>query len=681
MWEIWKKIFLDVLDKHAPLQHKKIRSKKAPWITNDIKNLMNTRDKFKRKAILTNNENDWLNFRLTRNKVNIKLRNAKKDYYSSKIAGQKFNPKKAWKSINSLLGRENKPTVVNELTVANNNLTCPEDIVDGFNEYFSNIGPELSSKIDSSNYNFETYIKSAKSEFAAFQPVTVSQISHLLHGLSGNKATGIDKISCKIIKLAAPVISDSLTLICNQAITLSSFPDEWKIARVVPLYKNGQRNIPGNYRPISVLPVISKIMERILHDQLYNYLTKFDLFSDTQFGFRKFHSTASALLDCTNDWYINLDRKMFNLVVLIDLKKAFDTVDHQILLSKLELYGIKGQALNLLKSYLTNRKQKCQIKNVFSSERLIKCGVPQGSILGPLLFLLYINDLPHCLSKTKPRLFADDTNLTASANSVTDLEAAVNSDLENLRKWLIANKLSLNVAKTEFIIIGSKSMTKNISNPHPNVFIENKQIKQVYECKTLGLKIDQHLSWKGNTDEIRKKVSAGISAIRRIKPFVDQETLILIYNAIVRPYFDYCCEVWDVFSEAQSKRLQKLQNRAARIILNVNNDVEHTIALRTLGWEPLQTERKKAKAKIMYKLLNKMGPKSLTNLFSYKSEKTNYHLRDISSGLCLPKPRTNNMKNSFMYDGAQLWNSIPKEIRESKSLSSFRKKIAAHIVA
>ena len=171
---------------------------------------------------------------------------------------------------------------------------------------------------------------------------------------------------------------------------------------------------------------------------------------------------------------------MFNLVVLIDLKKAFDTVDHQILLSKLELYGIKGQALNLLKSYLTNRKQKCQIKNVFSSERLINCGVPQGSILGPLLFLLYINDLPHCLSKTKPRLFADDTNLTASANSVTDLEAAVNSDLENLRKWLIANKLSLNVAKTEFIIIGSKSMTKNISNPHPNVFIENKQIKQVY---------------------------------------------------------------------------------------------------------------------------------------------------------------------------------------------------------
>ena len=158
--------------------------------------------------------------------------------------------------------------MVNELTVGNKNLTCPEDTAEGSNEYFSNIGPELISKIDSSNYNFETYIKSTKSEFAAFQPATVSQISHLYMDILAIKPLALIKFFCKIIKLAAPVISDSLTLICNQATTLSSFPDEWKIARVVPLYKNGQRNIPGNYRPISVLPPISKIMERVLHDQL-----------------------------------------------------------------------------------------------------------------------------------------------------------------------------------------------------------------------------------------------------------------------------------------------------------------------------------------------------------------------------------------------------------------------------
>ena len=232
---------------------------------------------------------------------------------------------------------------------------------------------------------------------------------------------------------------------------------------------------------------------------------------------------------------MNIDKKIFNLVVFIDLKKAFDTVNHDILLKKLELYGIKGQALNLLKSYLSNRHQKSQIGNFFSSEHLIKCGVPQGSILGPLLFLLYINDLPECLKSTRPRLFADDTNLTASGPSVTDIENAVNSDLQNLRNWLIANKLSLNVTKTEFMLIGSPEMIKSTSCSQPNILIENKRIQQVNQSKSLGITIDQHLSWKPNTENICEKITSGISALRRVKPFIaEKETLISIYNAIVR---------------------------------------------------------------------------------------------------------------------------------------------------
>ena len=245
---------------------------------------------------------------------------------------------------------------------------------------------------------------------------------------------------------------------------------------------------------------------------------------------------------------------------------------------------------------------------------MIKCGIPQGSILGSLFFLLYINHLPQCLSKTKPRLFADDTNLTGSGDSIPHLETAMNSDLENLRKWLIANRLTLNVAKTEFMLIES-------------IYV----------------------------------------------------TLVSLYNAIVRPYFDYCCEVWDVFGETQSKRLQKLQNRAAIIIMNMSNDVHHSFVLQALGWKTLEAERKKAKGKMMYKLLNNMGPQSLANLFTYKDEVTGYNLRNISSSLCLPHPHTNNMKRSFMDDGAFLWNSIPRDIKDSKSLSSFRTKIATHI--
>jgi hypothetical protein len=192
--------------------------------------------------------------------------------------------------------------------------------------------------------------------------------------------------------------------------------------------------------------------------------------------------------------------------------------------------------------------------------------------------------------------------------------------------------------------------------------LKTNKLNKVYECKTLGIIIDQHLSWKSNTENICKKITSGISALRRVKPFVNKDTLISIYNAIVRPHFDYCCEVWDVFGETQSKRLQKLQNRAARIIMSMSNDIDHTIALQALGWDGLQSIREKAKAKLMYKILNKMGPESLTNLFTYKSGMTNYKLWDISSGLCLPQPQTNNMKNSFMYNGAHLWDSIPNEI-------------------
>ena len=273
--------------------------------------------------------------------MNIELKNAKKEYYSTRIADEGNNPKKAWKTINNLLGRKNKQTVVNELKLGDNSLTNPKDIAEGFNDYFSSIGPNLANQHDNTNFDFETYVKKVESEFTAFQPVTINQVYKLLTGLPSNKATGVDKISSKIIKVASPAIADSLTHIFNQAVTLSSFPDEWKTARVIPLYKNGQRNLAGNYRPISVLPVISKIMEKILYDQLYNYFSKFNLLSDSQCGFRKFHSTATALRDCTSDWYMNLGRKMFKLVVQIDLKKAFDTVDHQILLRKLEIYSIK----------------------------------------------------------------------------------------------------------------------------------------------------------------------------------------------------------------------------------------------------------------------------------------------------------------------------------------------------
>ena len=237
--------------------------------------------------------------------------------------------------MNVLLGKQCKPTKVNELNVNERKLTDFNDIAEGFNDFFSNIGPNLVEKIGTSGCNFQQYINKTESEFAAFKEVNLDKVYRLLCELSCSKATGIDKISSKIIKIAFPVISSPLTYIFDQTITLCNFPNEWKIARVMPLFTNGKRNLRGNYRPISVLPAISKVMERILCNQLHDYFIANKLLSEHQFGFRKFHSTATALLNCTNNFYVNMDRKLFNLVAFVDLRAAFDTVNYQILLEKI----------------------------------------------------------------------------------------------------------------------------------------------------------------------------------------------------------------------------------------------------------------------------------------------------------------------------------------------------------
>ena len=275
-------------------------------------------------------------------------------------------------------------------------------------------------------------------------------------------------------------------------------------------------------------------------------------------------------------------------------------------------------------------------------------------------------------------MFADDTNITAAGKCLSDLEDAVNSDLEMLRKWLRANKLSLNVAKTEFQILGTKRMLKKASAQQLKIHIQNIPIKQVFQCKTLGVTVDENLCWKSNTDSICKKISCGIYALKRIKEYVDKKTLVSVYNAIIQPYFSYCCEVWNTFGETQSTRLQKLHNRAARVIASVPNEVDQQTVLNILGWEPLKEQRVKAKAKTMFKTLNNMGPNCLKELFTFKKEILNRSLRNSSSTIRLPKPNTNNMKKSFMYDGASIWNSLPKKIRESDSLSSFKRKIATY---
>ena len=332
-----------------------------------------------------------------------------------------------------------------KLVYPDRTVTLTSELVNVFNDYFIDVGPKLAEKIEHEhNYSFRDFIPQHEPvERFIFQPVNIATVYRLITKLTISKATGIDEISAKVLKAAAPAIAEPLTRIFNMSIATDRFPMEWKVARVTPIFKKGQRTMLDNYRPISILPVVSKLMERILYDQMYDYLKKQNILSEHQFGFRQFHSTTTTLLDCTNEWYINMDRGLYNIVVLLGLKKAFDTVNHEILLRKFERYGFGNKALDLLSNYLTNRTQRCQLNGMLSDQRGITCGIPQGSILGPLLFIICINDLPNCLKHTTPRMFADDTSLTAVGKTLNEAEEIANKDLKNVKVWLSSNKLSL----------------------------------------------------------------------------------------------------------------------------------------------------------------------------------------------------------------------------------------------
>ena len=293
------------------------------------------------------------------------------------------------------------------------------------------MGPILTNEIPPTNSKFTDYILPLPLVFSLTK-TSNDIVLKLIQSLPLNKASGLDGISAKLLKEAGPIISASLTYIINRSLPTGIFPNDWKVAIVTPIYKDDIKTNPNNYRPISLLPIVSKLIERIAFNQLYAFLMRHDLLADAQSGFRPCHSTLTALLDINNDWFSNMDNGLLNGVLFLDLKKAFDTVDHEILLKKLSFYGVDSISLKWFQSYLTDRKQRTYVNGSLSDYGSTVCGFPQDSILGPLLFLIYINDLPASGLSSIPRLYADDTCLTLTSHDLTDLQIKLNNDLSKV---------------------------------------------------------------------------------------------------------------------------------------------------------------------------------------------------------------------------------------------------------
>lgn len=508
-----------------------------------------------------------------------------------------------------------------------------------------------------------------------------------LSKLSGSKATGLDGIPARHVKDSAPIIAGPLSHVINLSIIQGIMPDDLKSARVKPLYKKNNKTDPGNYRPVSILCVVSKIIERIIYDQLESYLTSNNLLYEYQSGFRRGFSTDTCLIHLSDYIRFQMDKGHLVGMVLLDLQKAFDTVNHTILLMKLQAMGLKDSSINWFSSYLSDRKQVVEISGTHSSPANISCGVPQGSILGPLLFLVYVNDMA-AVVQNKLMLYADDSAILVSSKNKEDIELLLSKDMNTVSQWLACNKLSLHLGKTESILFGSKQRLKHQSNL--NVKCNDQLIESTSSVKYLGATIDQFLSFEFMANSIIKKANSRLKFLYRKSEYLSLHTKKLLVSALIQCHFDYASSAWFLgLSQTLKHKLQVTQNKMIRFLLNLEprSHISRN-HFYSLNWLPVESRVNQNILCHVFKIVSNKSPSYLKEHFkpvnSSHSYATRFGTRSVtqngtcsmsdSGRLCLLSVNSFG-KRSFAFNGCNLWNCIPQDARDAKTLSAFKFKV------
>ena len=542
-------------------------------------------------------------------------------------------------------------------------------IADHFNNYFTNIGHNLAEKIPPSNRSFVDFLDDRISDSIFFNPVIEIEVLDLVGKLASKKSAGHDGLSNFCLKAIIPEIVKPLTYIFNLSISSGIVPQKMKLAKVVPIFKKGDALVVSNYRPISLLTSISKILEKIIYSRTVNFLQEKNVLSDSQFGFRQKHSTSHAILTFLDKVARATDNHLHTIGILLDFSKAFDTINHKILLYKLRHYGIRGIALKWFENYLNNRQQFVSINNSNSSIKSVGCGVPQGSILGPLLFILYINDFRNSSKALSFLLFADDSNIFYSHRNPKFLLDTINAELHHVAEWIKTNKLSLNLDKTHFMLFSN-----SLKNLPGNIIFDETPLKQVQNSKFLGIVIDENLSWKPHVNNVCNIISRNIGMINKLKHFFPQTILKSLYYAIIYPYLSYGILAWGYASRTLTDRILLLQKKALRIICNTDY-LAHT--------EPLFLSNNILKFNEIYSLQlgifmfllnNNKLPHIFDTMFQRNQHFHNYPTRQ-SGSYHLPKTRTLFANHIFTFAGPKLWNSLPPSLTQLKSIHSFKRKL------
>ena len=632
-----------------------------PWLNSNLKSIIKIKhDYFRRyrRGIIP-----FSIYNSIKNQVTCTLRKAKREFFLMKFSQSK-SCKDSWKILNTILNKHKKRSKDITLKLENELVSTPNIVASAFSEYFSNITDEIEGSIPQSDVDPLPYLDTLTANQSMFAcPTTTDEVHKVIMSLKSRGAP-IDEIPTFIFKKISPIVSPLIAELFNASLLVGLYPDSFKLSRVVPIFKKGSPQLVSNYRPISTISVFSKIFETLMARRLNVYLDNFSIMAPSQFGFRSKKCTADAICEYLDFVYTAIDERCYTNCIFLDFSKAFDTVNHVVLIRKLDRYGIRGPVNDWFKSYLNNRRQYISVNGVVSNLSVIRRGVPQGSVLGPLLFIIYINDLYKSCSKIRMVHYADDTTLFHKGKSMDTLIHETNTELRGLEEWLYANRLSLNIEKTKCMNISKRPV-----DTHLSVMIGNTVIENVDAVNFLGVVVDKNLSFREQGMNVISRLSRSLGILRKVSNYVPNYIKLKIYYSHFYCHLTFALIIWGNVSKVIDGKIVKLQSKAVSLLDERNNE-DKFITYRLLKFCNIY------KMFCLVKLFNVIhgSHNHFLNRIEAVGVRHGYSSRSISNeSMTNIFCRTSCSQNNFLFDAINYWNSTPLHIRKSTHVMKFKK--------